>query len=1224
MSLERLNEQVAVSSDDRPRHPADRGDRGASLRSRPHHVEQRSIWNRRSVRHIFSLGDPVAGHAEREEKGFLFRREVVAATRPAHVRMGVEDMRILHAGRRLSESPLDAGPTREFAVEQLPEEREVAHIVGGVPQLRRGERSRVPIGEGVAFRERELEKPIDELRKRGGIGDADEAGGHLNVDDIPWGAADGPPDRAQVARSGVNDRRDRAVADERPERAKIGDREGIDQPDALRRRELDQAGARQVGDLADELGVEREGPHRPCMVEKTRKFGVGADELRIARRHPLVRERRRKVLGTLVSSVMMLRALSPAKRHEIGHDTRSSGVPSVPGEVVRKRLLRAAQAPIIIAMSNRSAIAGGRCSMQAIVRAMLVGLTLWALGALGGCRRPEPVYDRIPRPIATRDLVRAERRAGQPLSESERRAVVALLDRSLEAFEALRSNEILPFAEAYRALNAQGAYADPQALRSIVSRHRGILLRIEGIDDDLFRALAETLGPQRASLIAHLRIRRAIDRASVLSLGDGGRTLLDVRTLVAQLELEPETLATIEPILQDFDRDAAEVARRIAEEQATLPLRYMEVIERRGPAERSVDPALRDDARKQARDRAEHERYAESRRDLETHLFRYAEIAELAIESVAVVLPEEDGAFLRRRMLRLRVDDEIAGGSDRAAFEALVAARAIGVPRETRQRIEELRVAFLAEDEERLRAQIALHVASREPGVFDPIRRRGGDDAVRRHKESWARLEEQRKSSAERFRNEIAELLPEETRAAIEQLRNLDRDQFVDRLAELVGPGRVSTFVQRKPQGYADRDPQRADAGRDANRDGGRDPGELRMMLASPPTDGSIELLQRRSGMDDDAIAGAAGILREVVTPWRERWEATREPARTKVRQWMGPIMEAMNAADEKAFDQAAARLIAGFDGLRREREALDGELLASLEVVLPSGVDPAARELWVRERSEAARRLRWSELPFEDTLRMPPEATVGFLDAVARAPIPPERASVIVAALAPFADRLDEATERLRREALVAVRKAMVIVMEGRRRGMSEEDSLSEAKPEVRAMLSPLQGAANDLASLRIEALNAIASALPPLEGRAMREQFVRSAYPRLLDERRTTERAIDAVGADPSLTTEQRVEWERIVDDRTRARDAAIGRLLAWGEAYRAAERPKGEELGGRETAGRRHPQLAAVAFERDEANARAVRAAWGILSPEQRERHRELERWFSETAQQVRWLD
>ncbi len=924
------------------------------------------------------------------------------------------------------------------------------------------------------------------------------------------------------------------------------------------------------------------------------------------------------MLRALMGGVVMLRTLTPTKRHGTVHDTRSLAPPSTQREVRRIRLPRADRPPIISVMSTRPSIGGGWRPTAAALILLLLGLSVLTLG---GCRRPEPVYDRIPRPIGTRDIVRAERRAGVLLTESERRAATALIDRSLEAFDALRSTEIIPFTEAHRSLNAKGAYADPQALKSIVSRHRGILLRIEGIDEDLLRSLAETLGPGRADLIAHLRTRRAIDRASVLSLGDGGRTLLDVRTLVGQLELEPETLVTIEPILRDFDREAAELARRITEEQATLPLRFMEVIERRGPAERSIDPALRDEARKQARERAEHERYAESRRDLELHLFRYAEVAELAIESIAAVLSEEDGAFLRRRMLRLRVDDELAGGSDRAAYEALIAARAIGVPRETRERIEELRVAFLAEDEARLRSLVQMHVASREPGVFDPIRRRGGDDAVRRHKEAWARLDMERKAAADRFRKEVAELIPEETRAAIEFLRGLDRDQFVDRIAEIVGPGRVPTFVQRKPQGYADRDPPRPDTG------GGRregDPGELRMMLAPQPTDGAIELLQRRSGMDDAAIAAAAGIVHEVVTPWRERWDASREPARAQVRQWMGPIMEAMNGADDRAFDQAAARLIAGFDGLRREREALDAELLASIEVALPNGIDPAARELWVRERAEAARRLRWSELPFEETLRMPPESTIGFLESIARAPIPPERASIIVAALAPYADRLDESTERLRREALVAVRKAMVIVMEGRRRGESEEEALSDAKPDVRAMLSPLQQAANELASLRIEALNAIAAILPPLEGRALREQFVRTAYPRLLDERRSTERAIDAVGVDPSLTDEQRAEWERIVDDRTRARDEAIGRLLAWGEAWRASERPKGEEIGGRESAGRRHPQLAAVAFERDEANARAVRAAWGILTPEQRTRHGELERWFNETAQQVRWLD
>lgn len=852
-------------------------------------------------------------------------------------------------------------------------------------------------------------------------------------------------------------------------------------------------------------------------------------------------------------------------------------------------------------------------SLRTLTLALLIVV---ATLAVGGCRRPDPVYDRIPRPLSTRDVVRAERRDGTPLSETERLLALEIHDRYLAAFEALRVNELVPFAADYRTIDGDGAYGDPRRLRSLVSRHMGIVQRIEGLDEQFLSELAAGLGPERTRFIAHLKTRRTIDRASALSAGDGGRTLLDVRLLVEQLGLDPTERTTVEPILEEFDAQAAQLAREIGAEQATLPLSYMAVIERRGPAERSVDPSLRDEARKQARERAEFERYAESRRDLESLLFRYADLADETIESVAATLSDEDAAFLRRRLLRLRFDDEVGGGGDRAAFEALVASRTQSLPRELRDRIETMRAEFVALDEGRMRELAALHRSSREPGVYDALRARSGPDQVKAHKERWAELEQLRKTSAKEFREAVFALLPDETRGAIEQLRGLDRERFVASLAELVGPGRVPSMVQRKPRGFADRDPPRQDF--DQRRDG--DPGELRMMLAAAPDDTAIALLQSRSRVDP----GSTVVIREIVAAWRERWEATREPARARVQQLMAPIMASMNGADPKAFDQAAARLISGFDELRRERSQLDDDLLSSIEAALPDGLDPAARELWVRERAEASRRLRWRDLPFNDAMRLPPEATVGFMDAIARAPIDPERAPAIVGALAPYADRLDEATETLRDRALVAVRKAMALVMEGRKSGKSEEQSLSESRPEVRAALAPMREAANDLAVLRLEALASIAASLPPNDGRAIREQFVRAAYPRLLDERRSTERSLTAVGDDPSLSDVQYAAWQAIMTARSATRDAALDRLLAWGADARAEGRPLGGEVNGRDVASRRHPQLAAVFFERDEADARAVRACSGLLSEEQRRRHDDLEEWFTELPSSVRWLD
>lgn len=857
---------------------------------------------------------------------------------------------------------------------------------------------------------------------------------------------------------------------------------------------------------------------------------------------------------------------------------------------------------------------GGRIAGGAPIGLLLAVLSV--LIGLTGCRRPDPVYDRVPRPVGTRDVVRAERRDGTPLTDAERIRLIEVHDRYLESFDELRQSELIPFAADYRELDNEAIYRDERKLRSMVSRHLSIVGRIESLDEDFFTELTTALGPDRRNFVTRLRNRRLIDRASALSAGDGGRTLLDVRQLVDQLELgESERLAT-EPLLLAFEEQASVIAVEIGREQATLPLSYMSVIERRGSAESAVSSGLRDEARQRARERAEFERYAESRRDLEQLLFRYTDLVDQTIESVAALVGEEDAAFLRRRLLRLRFDDEIGSTGDAASFEALVAARTRRLPVEVRDRIEAMRVAFLAEDEARLRSLVALHRSSREPGVYDPVRAKGGGEAVKRQKEQWAEIEKDRKTAAKRLRDEVFALLPDDLRGEIEGLRGKNRDEFTASLAGLVGSGRVPMLVQRKPRGFADRDPPRQDNG--PRRDG--DPGELRMMLAAAPDDVAIELLETRSGVD----APSAMVVREIVAGWRERWEATRDPARTKVQQLMAPIMGAMNGGDPKVFDQAAARLISGFEELRREREQLDADLLASIEAALPAGLDPAARELWVRERSEASRRLRWRDLPFGDTMRMPPEAIVPFIDTINRAPIGAEHASAIVGAIAPFAGQLDSVTERLRQEALVTVRKAMALVIEGRTKGMGEEQSLSESRPEVKRALAPLRSVALELATLRMDVLMAVVAALPEAEGRVIREQFVRVCYPRLLDERRMAERALAGVGDDPSLSEIQRAAWEAVMVARSITRDRALDRILDWSREWRATNRPLGDDVNGRDVAGRKHPQLAGVFFARDEADARAVRAASGLLSAEQRERHGDLADYFNEPPVAARWLD
>lgn len=841
---------------------------------------------------------------------------------------------------------------------------------------------------------------------------------------------------------------------------------------------------------------------------------------------------------------------------------------------------------------------------------------------LGGCRRPDPVYDRTPRPIATRDLVRAERRSATVLDAAGRQALREAHDRYLAAFEVFRTSELEPFAAELRSAPPDQIAADPKRLRSFVGRHRGLMSRIASLDDAFLDDLRASLGDARADFIERLRSRRSIDRASALSFGDGGRGLLDLRQLLDAFDLDESERAMVEPTLRDFDREAASLASSIADAQANLPLEHLQVLERRGPPERDVDPRLKDDARKKAFEAAELERYAEARKTLEILLERYADLVDRTAEGVSVVLDDDESARFRRRLLQSRSDDDAARLGDPSSFMALVAARALAVPKDVRERIEAMRTTFLAEDEGRLRDILAIRRSAHEPGVFDPIGKRDGPDGRKAQKEREAAASKARVEAAKRFRDQVLEMLPAEVRSQIDALRETSREEFADRLAEIVGSGPASTILRMKPQGIGDGDPP--DPFQVPAEPSSQDPGELRSLITQPPDGASVRRLVLRSGID-----GTSGVLVEqVVAGWRPRWEATRDPARQKVREMMQPIMAAMNQGDGRAFETAVQRLFSVIDGLRDERRRLDDDLLAEIVAALPVELSPAASDLWRWERNEASMRLRWGDLPFSDELRIPAEVAIPFIETIGRAPVPDaraaERAAVVAAALEPFIADLDQATEALRDAILTGVRKTVALTIEGRKAGLSEREAVRGDRPEVKRIRAPIEETAERLCDLRLSALAAVVAALPRAEGRELREYVVRSMYPRLLAERRTAERALRRLSEEPLLDDTRRGELALIMEERGRARDAALDRLLDWTMDLRRSPSPDRGDADGRETASRRHPRLAAVLFDREEADARAVLATWDLLDEAIRTRHRDLESYFNDPPASVRWLD
>jgi len=860
---------------------------------------------------------------------------------------------------------------------------------------------------------------------------------------------------------------------------------------------------------------------------------------------------------------------------------------------------------------TRSVVAAARAIRDRVAGLIAVMLVMTALA---GCRGPDPVYDRTPRPIATRDLVRAERRAASPLNPAERIVLETLHDGYLASFDEFRESELIPFAEYFRDLSPQAMRNDERALRSVVSRHRSILSQLESLDETFVERVSTALGPARSRYVALLRARRVLDRASALTMGDGGGRLLDVHLLVDRLDVDPQQRATIDSLLAAHDAEAGVIAAGIMQEQATLPLSYITVVQRRGPPQ--APPGASGKDRQKAIEHSEQERFAESRKDLESLLHRYAALVDRTIELIAAELPEDQARQITRSLIRTRVNDQHGGSSDTVAFEALIASRAREIPAATRDSITALRSKFLAEDEQRSVRWIELYREAKAPGVLDPVAQRGGAAATQARRDRVEALDKERSAAIVQFRAQLNEMIPESVREEIGQLARMHREEFTAALGQIVGAGRVSSIVAARPRGFGDRAApvQRPSS---ASSD---DPGELRMVLAPMPDEAAVNRLLSRSDLDETSSM----VLRQIVTLWREQWEATREPARQRVLSEMPSLMNAMNMGDIAAFDRAVQRVMSSYEELRREREQLDAELLSSLDAASADSLDRAARQLWIYERDEAERRLRWSDVPWENRMRLAVESTVPFMETINRAIVTSEAVTVVSDVLTPLIDELNEATESLRHEGIIAVRKAMGLVMKGRLQGQSDVQALDESVPEVRRMLAPLRTTADRLAMLRVAALGAIVEALPTDEGRGLREAFVRSAYPRLLENPGRVEESLIGVRSDPSLTDAQRAAIDDIIAQRSERRDRELDRILDWNRGLRTNLADSGEDLRQREAASRRYPQLGAMLFAREEADARATTAAKAILTSAQMERHRDLDAYFDEHVQGVRWLD
>lgn len=1170
---------IAVTGHHGARHAADGQERRPRLGATAHDLEEGSVGDRRPVREILHLGDPIPLDAQRREERFLPGIEFVAAPCPPHLGDRIEDVGVIEPGQALPAGPVQATRGLESRPEFRPEQRQVPHVVRGIAKLRGTQGPSIPVGEGVALGERVAEEALDQFSQGRGIVRSGEGRRDLHVDDVLRRRSAVAAHGGEVRGAGMHEGGVLRRADDLPDRRKFADRERIDEVDPLAGRQLDQAGLGEVGDLADELGIEGERLLSRDMLQGLGEPGRIGDQRRFALRDQRVVQRRLGRLGARVRFAVLFRALSPPIRHAM-LESISGGLPSW-GPSLKMT------------------------SVRLVCRVILLGVAAMLPAA---CRRPAPVYDRIPDPISMRDVVRAESvvaAASGPevdplLGEFELIAVETVLDRHQAAYEEVRLRDVQPLLDDLPLEAGDGDDLDPHAhrlLRQRIARHRAVLSRVAALDEEALEELATILGPARGPLIERLRFARALARANAVVVADGGGHLFDLRAELLRLAPNRSSYAAAEPALVRHESAALPLVERIVEAQVRLPLEYREIIRRRGPPEADVPEALDGREREQAVNRASIDRIHAARRELELALTEYQELIDRALVDVTAALEPDEAARLALTVQRIRIPDDASRGGRDTAFEMLIASRALDLPFEARRRLAVLRERFLEEELERLPAIASLRALRRvDP---DP-----GREAARQIQS--ATLQRARNQSYAQLRQAYEREVDPAIRDRIVALRFSLRSEMPGLLAELVGPAAAREVLRERPDGFGDGVPNEIISPRASGK------GDLQFMLPSAPNSEDVERLCDRARLgENDRL-----VVRAVVDAWLDDWDAEVERSQAAIQSAVGSLMALNDESSTEDFDRGIARILAVVDTTRRARGALDRTLAEDL-VAAVAGLAGAPMALWEAERGEDGFRCDWDDLPLAEQLRVPPMAALRLFDAIGRSGVSRNGPAAIVGALEGRERSITEAGERLRSLALSTIHRLLVESIEARRGGGDDEDAIDEDRPEVRRALAPVRDAGARLAEEQAEALRVCVAALSPHEGRRLRETVAVLALPALASGGEAPTRLLGELAASRALDDSRRRRLEEIIERRAAARDAALEPILAKAnlpETSEAARRPDSA--------------IAAAVFARMDADARALRMAYAILSPEERERYgpilAQLLGWFDEPGRAYRMYE
>ncbi|MHC5113892.1 MAG: hypothetical protein ACYTGP_05635 [Planctomycetota bacterium] len=817
---------------------------------------------------------------------------------------------------------------------------------------------------------------------------------------------------------------------------------------------------------------------------------------------------------------------------------------------------------------------------------VLVALLLAPSTALG-----QGTSNTLPDPIAGADLSAYARRLG--LSEQQRLAIDASHETYLAAFAVLREREIEKFLEESNTLmRSFWSTPDTRGMRSALRTYERLLGRIKSLDEQLFDEVQSLLSESQVELMPlvrqhreRVRVRSGLARIATFQ-NPAART--DLSELIAGVDLAPTERETVEPVVNDYERQLTAATRKISSDARRMMLNV---------ADRLAEQAAAAEPGQRRNWRAFGEIWRDESKPVTETAADLADLNWRSLRTMGPLLTTEHAVDLRRAYLERAYGELKATGTK--ALDRYDSALRRGLDESLRESVTAARDEYRARHDRVVDEMVEVIRKKRREGRTGGF----GNWGQRESAEETSQLEAlraQRTAVLEEAARVLIGLLGEERVAKLDEAPSSSSEAAPAAAAGAAGAGTAAGAASAAPHLLGTKPPPDPAAGF-----AGPDP-----YLPAAIAADELTWYAALASMDSGDVA----VLESLHDGYLEQWEDSTSSAVAQVLDGAKRIAPRRRRGNDGQAEVTADDVERVFDLRRRAlntMRALDDAFFADIEIAILGGDDDeqVLRLRHARDRivyrhatASAAPMGRWrgsvrSRDQREAGLDLALLVGTGLLDEDGRVAAARELADYERDRAEMLRDRYDQRLDQDKTSA----RLRLEFFGSGRDGGSqwtAYNTALTKATASTTQRINALD---TRLAELNRAGLQRLAGGLAPGDAERVRTRFRASLHPEVYDDSRAVEPAFLAVLRLADLSDEQRVGVGEIFAEYRGAYGSLCGSMA---DVLDADEDVASGANRWQRRAERRNA-FEKLRFQREELNDKTLRRLRAALTEEQQQR-------------------